>query len=153
MKSHFEPGSTRVPWAGWILRRKDQVLVTYHYVDRNSDWPITARLYSPERWTQDEARLRAAKVPAGTTFKSKGKIDLELIDAGIAAGVPTWAVLSDAGYGDQPPFLEGLEVRGLPYVVGVVCSTRFRLVRDVELEPGASDYRHVSGPGDQRRDY
>ena len=124
-----------------------QVLVTSHYVDRNFDWPITARLYLPERWTQDEARLRAAKVPSGATFKTKGEIALDLIDAGIAAGVPTWAVLADAGYGDQPVFLQGMEARGLPYVVGVACSARFRLVRDVELAPGPEPAPLYQGRG------
>ena len=46
-----------------------QVLVTSHYVDGSFDWPITARLYLPEGWTQDQVRLSAAKVPAGTSFK------------------------------------------------------------------------------------
>ncbi len=97
-----------------------------------ADWPITARLYLPEGWTQDQVRLSAAKVPAGTSFKTKGEIALELIDAGIAAAVPTEAVLADAGYGDQPRFLDGLETRGLPYLVGVASTTRFRLAQDVE---------------------
>ena len=113
-----------------------QVLVTSHYVDRSFDWPITARLYLPERWTQNEARLREAKVPAGTNFKTKGEIALDLIDTGIAAGVPTWAVLADAGYGDQPSFLEGLETRALPHVVGIASTTRFRLAQEVELDSG-----------------
>ena len=106
-----------------------QVLVTSHYVDGSFDWPIAARLYLPEGWTQDQVRLSAAKVPAGTSFKTKGEIALELIDAGIAAAVPTEAVLADAGYGDQPRFLDGLEIRGLPYLVGVASTTRFRLPR------------------------
>ena len=49
-----------------------QVLVTSHYVDGSFDWPIAARLYLPEGWTQDQVRLSAAKVPAGTSFKTKG---------------------------------------------------------------------------------
>ena len=38
-----------------------QVLVTSHYVDRSFDWPIAARLYLPESWVQDEARLEKGK--------------------------------------------------------------------------------------------
>ena len=113
-----------------------QVLVTSHYVDGSFDWPIAARLYLLEGWTQDQVRLSAAKVPAGTSFKTKGEIALELIDAGIAAAVPTEAVLADAGYGDQPRFLDGLEIRGLPYLVGVASTTRFRLAQDVEEDSG-----------------
>lgn len=128
-----------------------QVLVTSHYVDRSFDWPITARLYLPEQWTQDVARLEAAKVPSGTTFKTKGEIALDLIDAGIAAGVPTWAVVADAGYGDQPVFLNGMEARGLPYLVGVASSTRFRLAQDVELDPGTPLPPPYQGRGRPKR--
>ncbi len=128
-----------------------QVLVTSHYVDGGFDWPITARLYLPEGWTQDQVRLSAAKVPAGTSFKTKGEIALELIDAGIAAAVPTEVVLADAGYGDQPRFLEGLETRGLPYLVGVASSTRFRLARDVEEDPGEEPAPPYQGQGRPRR--
>ena len=128
-----------------------QVLVTSHYVDGSFDWPITARLYLPEGWTQDQVRLSAAKVPAGTPFKTKGEIALELIDAGIAAAVPTEAVLADAGYGDQPRFLEGLETRGLPYLVGVASSTRFRLARDLEADPGEEPAPPYQGQGRPRQ--
>ena len=125
--------------------------MTSHYVDRSFDWPITARLYLPESWSQDEARLEGAKVPRGTTFKTKGEIALDLIDAGIAAGVPTWAVVADAGYGDQPVFLNGMEARGLPYLVGVACSTRFRLAQDVASDPGPPPPPPYQGQGRPRR--
>ena len=128
-----------------------QVLVTSHYVDGSFDWPITARLYLPEGWTQDQVRLSAAKVPAGTSFQTKGEIALELIDAGIAAAVPTEAVLADAGYGDQPRFLDGLETRGLPYLVGVASSTRFRLAQDVEEDSGEQPAPPYQGQGRPRR--
>lgn len=128
-----------------------QVLVTSHYVDRSFDWPITARLYLPEQWTQDAARLEAAKVPSGTTFKTKGEIALDLIDAGIAAGVPIWAVVADAGYGDQPVFLGGMEARVLPYLVGLASSTRFRLAQDVESDPGTQPPPPYQGQGRPRR--
>ena len=38
-----------------------QVLVTSHYVDGSFDWPITARLYLLESWTQDQERLSTGK--------------------------------------------------------------------------------------------
>ncbi len=90
-------------------------------------------------------------MPEGTPFKTKGEIALELIDAGIAAARPTEAVLADAGYGDQPRFLEGLEARGLPYVVGVASSTHFRLARDVEGDPGEEPAPPYQGQGRPRR--
>lgn len=128
-----------------------QVLVTSHYVDRVFDWPVAARLYLPEAWADDRARRQAAKVPAEVAFQTKGEIALDLIDAGIAAGVPTGAVIADAGYGDQPSLLEGLESRGLPYVVGVACSTHFRLAEDVDRDPGDEPPPLYRGRGRPRR--
>jgi len=78
-------------------------------------------------------------------------IGLELIDAGIAAAVPTEAVLADAGYGDQPRFLDGLEIRGLPYLVGVASTTRFRLTQDVEEYSGEQPAPPYQGQGRPRR--
>lgn len=128
-----------------------QVEVTAHYVDSVFDWPITSRLYLPEEWTGDSARRKAAKVPCGVSFQTKGEIALELIDAGIAAGVPTRAVVADAGYGDQPVFLDGLEGRGLPYVAGVASSARFRLEKEVQQDPGDEPAPPYQGKGRPRR--
>ena len=127
-----------------------QVEVTSHYVDSVFDWPITSRLYLPEQWTKDSARRKATKVPADITFQTKGEIALELIDAGMAAGVPTRAVVADAGYGDQPVFLDGLEARGLPYLVGVASSARFRLEDEVQQNPGDEPAPPYQGKGRPR---
>ena len=120
-----------------------QVLVTSHYVDGSFD-SIAARLYL--RKVGRKVRLSAAKVPTGTSFKPQGEIALELIAAGIAAAVPTEAVLADAGYGDQPRFLAGLAIRGLPYLVGVASTTRFRLAQDVEKDSRRTTSPAVPGP-------
>ena len=42
---------------------------------------------------------------------------------------------ADAGYGDQPRFLDGLEDRRLPYVVGVPSIARFLIADEVERYP------------------
>lgn len=128
-----------------------QVAVTSHYLDRAFDWPIAARLYLPETWIKDPARRAAAKVPKEIVFRTKGEIALELVDSGIAAGVKTRAVVADAGYGDQPPFLGGLEARRLPYVVGMASSTRFRLAKEVEEDPGDEAPQPYRGRGRPRR--
>lgn len=128
-----------------------QVAVTSHYVDRAFDWPIAARLYLPEGWANDPARRTAAKVPEQIAFRTKGEIALELVDAGIAAGVKTRAVVADAGYGDQPPFLDGLESRRLPYLVGIASSTRFRLAKEVEEDSGDETPPPHQGRGRPRR--
>ena len=128
-----------------------QVVVTSHYVDRVFDWPITSRLYLGETWAEDEARRVAAKVPSEISFQTKGEIALDLIDEGIGAGAPTRVVVADAGYGDQPPFLEGLEARRLPYVVGVASSTRLRLADQVDQDPGDEPALPYQGMGRPRK--
>ena len=77
--------------------------VTSHY-DGSFDWPIAARLYLPEGWTQPAPRRRCPRA-----------LPLSLERAGLAAAVPTEAVRCRLG--DQPRFLDGLEIRGLPYLV------------------------------------
>ena len=124
-----------------------QVLVTAHYVDGVFDWPVTARLYLPEGWTQDSARRDKAQVPSGIGFQTKGEIALELIDEGRRAGIELKAVLTDAGYGTQPAFLDGLEIRELAYGAAVAVSTRFRLAEAVEADPGDPPPPPYTGKG------
>jgi SRSO17 transposase len=112
------------------------VLVTVHYVDRVFDWPVNARVYLPESWTEHPARCRKAKVPEEIAFATKGETALALIDQARAAGIAPRAAVSDAGYGDQPPFLDGLEARELAYAAAVGCEIRFRLAEAVQADPG-----------------
>ncbi len=113
-----------------------QVLVTCHYVDGVFDWPVTGRLYLPERWADDAARRTKAQVPEAVVFQTKGEIALELVDAAREAGVSPRAVVYDAGYGHQSPFLDGLEGRELPYAGGIEKSVHFRLAEAVEGDRG-----------------
>lgn len=128
-----------------------QVVVTSHCVDKAFDWPITAQLYLPEGWAKDEARRRAARVPEEVRFQTKGEMALELVDMGLAWDVPTRAVVADAGYGNQPSFLDGLEERRLAYLVGVAVTARFRLAEEVERNPGDGASPPYQGRGRPRK--
>ena len=128
-----------------------QVLVTAHYVDGVFDWPVTARLYLPESWTKDPARCEKVQVPKETGFQTKGEIALGLIDEGRNAGLEPRAVLADAGYGDQPVFLDGLESRELPYGAAVGVAVRFRLADAVEADAGDPPSPEYSGKGRPRK--
>src|SRR5262249_59562716 len=50
---------------------------------------------------------------------SKPQIALELLDRVRGEGLPGWAVVADAGYGASGDFRDGLQARGLSYIVGV----------------------------------
>jgi len=113
-----------------------QVLVTGHYVDAVFDWPVAGRVYLPEGWASDPARRAKAHVPAEVSFATKGEIALTLIDQARKAGLEPRAAVTDAGYGGQPPFLDGLEARELAYAAAVGCEVRFRLAEAVEADPG-----------------
>jgi SRSO17 transposase len=127
-----------------------QILVTSHYVDRVFDWPVTGQLYVPKSWAEDAQRRERAQVPEGIAFQTKGEIALHLVDQALAAEVPFEAVVADAGYGDQPSFLNGLEARERPYLVGVSITTPFRLAEEVESDPGDPPPPPYTGQGRPR---
>src|SRR5882672_10700453 len=81
---------------------------------------IALRLFLPESWTSDAARLKRAGVPVEyRTSRSKPEIALAEIDRAMAAGVRFGCVLPDAGYGLSAPFRQGLTTRGLDWAVGI----------------------------------
>src|SRR5947209_6287259 len=83
-------------------------------------YPLDMRLYLPESWLGDEARLDKAKVPGDERRPlTKGQIALELLDRVRAEGLPGGFVVADSGYGVSGPFRDGLAERGLHYIVGV----------------------------------
>src|SRR5882672_11461358 len=84
--------------------------------------PVTValRLFLPESWTSDRARLKRAGVPAEhRTARTKPEIALAEIDHMIAGGVRFGCVLADAGYGLSAPFRQGLTARSLAWAVGI----------------------------------
>ena len=115
-----------------------QVVVSAEYVadqPKSSSplhWPAGARLYLPKGWTDDQERRERAHVPAELEFKTKPEIALALLDRAQSLGVPFEVVVADAGYGDNPNFLAGLEEREVRYVCGVQRSFGVRLPEEVE---------------------
>jgi SRSO17 transposase len=104
-----------------------QVTVNCHYAERTVGWPVATRLYLPQAWAEDSARRTQAHVPEAVTFQTKAEIALALLDEANACGVGHGCVTSDADYGDNPNFLNGLEERGERHVVAVRanCSVTF----------------------------
>jgi SRSO17 transposase len=97
-----------------------QCAVSVHYVAPRGHYPLAMRLYLPDSWLGDPARLDKAGVPEAEGRRlSKGQIALELLDRIRAEGLPGGVVVADSGYGVSGPFRDGLAQRGLHYIVGV----------------------------------
>src|SRR5712692_4890458 len=78
------------------------------------------RLFLPESWTSNQARLKRAGVPTEyRTARTKPELALAEIDRVIATGVCFGCVLADAGYGLSAPFRQGLTARTLTWAVGI----------------------------------
>src|SRR3954452_9101172 len=81
---------------------------------------VALRLFLPENWTSDAARLKRTDVPVEyRVARTKSEIALAEIDRVIAAGVRFGFVLADAGYGLSAPFRQGLTTRGVAWAVGI----------------------------------
>src|SRR3954454_10526476 len=97
-----------------------QCAVSVHYVTPKGHYPLDMRLYLPDSWLDDPARLDKAGVPAAERRRlSKGQIALELLDRVRGEGLPGGVVVADSGYGASGPFRDGLAQRSLHYIVGV----------------------------------
>ena len=81
---------------------------------------VGLRLFLPESWTGDQARLERAGVPVEyRSARAKSEIALAELDRLIAAGVRFGAVLADAGYGMSAEFRQALSARSLAWAVGI----------------------------------
>ena len=90
-----------------------QVVVTLHYADPATSWPVNARLYLPAEWTDDHQRMKKAGVPEDIEFQTKPEIALALVDEANEMGISHEAVVSDASYGgnDTKSFANVLKQR------------------------------------------
>jgi len=81
---------------------------------------LSLRLFLPDSWTSDEARMTKAGVPQDHRQpRTKPEIALKEIDRIVAAGVRFGCVLADAGYGLSASFRQALSTRGLCWAVGI----------------------------------
>ena len=94
-------------------------------------FPVSAQLYLPESWISDDQRRKRTHVPAEIRQQTKPEMALALLARAQAWGMPIQAVVVDAGYGDNPNFLQGLDDRQIPYVCAVESTFGVRLPEEV----------------------
>ena len=95
-------------------------------------FPVSAHLFLPESWTQDAKRRKLAQVPQEMDQQTKPEIALGLLDRARHWGVPIGTVVVDAGYGDNPNFLRGLDERQVSYICAVESTFGCRLPQEVQ---------------------
>ncbi|QFT33996.1 Transposase DDE domain protein [Labrenzia sp. THAF82] len=101
-------------------RANCQTLVSVTLASNEVPVMVGLRLFLPESWICDTARLDHARVPDDVRdYKTKPEIALAEIDRVRAAGVRFGCVLADAGYGLSAPFRQALSARGLTWAVGI----------------------------------
>src|SRR5689334_24316100 len=64
-----------------------------------------------------------AGVPEEVGFATEPAIALDQIGRALADGVPPGVVVTDAGYGSDTDFRDGITAQGLPYVAGILGTT------------------------------
>lgn len=97
-----------------------QVGVYLSMVNDNRAGLIDERLFLPENWTGDKARCKAAGIPKeAMKFKTKPELALEIIDQNISRGIEFDWIGGDGLYGHNKALREGIDKRGLLYVLDV----------------------------------
>src|SRR3954468_3231360 len=100
-----------------------QVAVTLSVANEHASLPVAYRLYLPDAWAADPARRATAGVPEEVAFATKPAIALDQIRQALADGVPPGVVVTDAGYGNDTDFRDGVTGLGLAYVAGILGTT------------------------------
>ena len=103
-----------------------QSLVSWHFASSRFDTPLNARLFLPQQWANDDARLKRAHVPSKhRQHQEKWRIALDLADEMAAALPRPKAILADAAYGSNRDFLRALDERALPFAVQTSAASSF----------------------------
>ena len=111
-------------YCGQLGKRENcQVAVTLSVATEHASLPVAYRLHLPEAWAADPARRAMAGVPEEVGFATKPAIALDQIGQALADGVPPGVVVTDAGYGNDTDFRDGVTAAGLPYVAGILGTT------------------------------
>ncbi len=95
------------------------VHLTYTSFDGKFRTMLDSSLYLPKCWDEDRERCRKAKIPDELVYRPKYNIALEQLDRSAANEVRFAWVTADEWYSQKPAFVQGLEQRGLRFVLEI----------------------------------
>jgi SRSO17 transposase len=122
-KGRFSVGVAR-QYSGTLGRIDNcQIGVSISAATDAASCPLDWRIYLPAEWDQDQERRRKAHVPDDVGHQPKWQLALEMIDELAGWGLVPPTVCADAGYGEITAFRQGLEDRGIDYIVQVKAAT------------------------------
>src|SRR3954462_11072430 len=111
-------------YCGQLGKRENcQGAVTLSVATGHASLPIAYRLYLHEAWAADPERRATAGEAEGVAFATKPDSALDQISQTLTDGVPPWFVVTDAGYGNDTDFRDGVTGLGLAYVAGIQGTT------------------------------
>ncbi|MEU6889277.1 IS701 family transposase [Streptomyces viridosporus] len=100
-------------------RANCQVAVSVHAVSDAASCPLQWRLFVPREWADDPVRRRKTGMPQEIGHREKWRLALDSIDELAGWGMVPPVLVADAGYGQNADFRDGLDGRGIGYVVAV----------------------------------
>lgn len=131
-KSGRESVGVARQWCGRLGKTDNcQVAVFMGYVSQHEHALVDMRLYLPEEWTQDAARMKKAGVPKGTKFRTRHQLVLELL-ARHGAKLPHQWLTGDDEMGRPSWFRRDLRALHEQYLLAVPSNTS---IRDLEVDP------------------
>jgi len=119
----------------------DNCVVTVHlgYATEDFQTLVDGDLYLPEKtWAANTKRRRKAGIPDSVTYRHKWEIALDLLDRSAANGIEFKYLTADESYGKAEAFRDGVDRRGLVYVVEVPCSLSGWTTRPVVIPAAKS---------------
>ena len=121
-KGTHSVGVTR-QYCGQVGKQENcRVAVSLSLSTAEASLPIAWQLYLPKVWTEDKKRRASTGIPPEIRFQTKPEIALQQLRAAVDRGLPQAPVLTDAAYGNDTAFREGITELGLLYAVGIQSS-------------------------------
>lgn len=123
--AHLKKGNKSVgvsrQYAGVIGKVDNcQVGVYASLVNDRRAWIVNERLFLPDKWIKDKQRCKQAGIPEEEIkHRTKPELALEMIDEMISGGVKFDWVGGDGLYGNNRTLREGLDKRGLLYILDI----------------------------------